>query len=265
MNSKIEALSVYDAYTLNAFGVKEMGNQNVGFTKAWHNVLGYELIKSKAVRLRTEIYYQYLFNVPIVNSPNSNFSIVNLSYGLPIEKLENKGYGKNYGMELTLDHFFNNSFYYMATLSLFNSKFLAGDGVWYNTSYNCNYISNFLFGKEIEFGKEKNKTFGFNLKAMYRGGYRTTPIDLQASIAADRTIYVREETNKKRLNDAFEMNAGLNFRKNGEKYSWIVSADLQNIFDHKNILYSEYRGGSKSVITVKGIGFIPVVNVKVEC
>jgi len=226
--------------------------------------LGYELIKSKAVRLRTEIYYQYLFNVPIVNNPNSNFSIINLSYGLPFEKLENKGYGKNYGLELTLDHFFYNSFYYMATLSLFNSKFLAGDGVWYNTSYNCNYISNFMFGKEIEFGKEKNKTFGFNLKAMYRGGYRTTPIDLQASIAADRTIYVREETNKKRLNDAFEMNAGINYRKNCEKYSWIISADLQNIFDHKNILYSEYRGGSKSVITVKGIGFIPVINLKVE-
>ena len=39
----------------------------------------------------------------------------------------------------------------------------------------------------------KNRTIGFNVKALYSGGLRNTPIDLEASKIAGETRYVEDK------------------------------------------------------------------------
>lgn len=157
-----------------------------------------------------------------------------------------------------------NNYYCLATLSLFNSKYRLSNGRWYNTNYNSNYISNLLFGKDFKVGKSRINTFGLNLKTVYRGRLRTTPIDLNKSILADRAIYLVDLTNTKRLPDVFELNFGTNYRYNGNDFAWIISADIQNLLDRQNILVYEYRGSSQQVVTVRGMGILPVVNFRIE-
>jgi hypothetical protein len=264
LHSRIEALPLYYAsVNFNNVYFKE-GNKNIGLSKAFHNVVGYEFNPDQYIRLKAEAYYQYLFNVPVAKDTANNFSTINLAYGLSDYLLTNKGLGHNYGMEFTFEKLYESNYYCLATISIFNSKYRLSDNKWYNTNYNCNYISNFLIGKDFKIGKRKINTFGLNLKTGYRGGLRATPIDLNKSILADRAIYLIDQTNSKRLPDVFELNLGANYRNNSKGFAWIISADIQNVLNHENILVYEYRGSNQQVVTVKGIGIVPVVNFRIE-
>jgi hypothetical protein len=53
--------------------------------------------------------------------------------------------------------------------------------VWKGTQgFNGHHINTLLAGKEFV-SERKSKTFGINIKAIYAGGLRTTPIDLVLS------------------------------------------------------------------------------------
>jgi hypothetical protein len=92
----------------------------------------------------------------------------------------NKGNGRNYGVELSVEKYLDNHFYFMFSNSLYQSKDTAADGVERNTKFNGNYVSNLVAGKEFVFA-DGRRTLGVNLKTVYAGGYRTTPIDLEQS------------------------------------------------------------------------------------
>ena len=260
--SRMQAMPVYYANTLSPDSTYPQGNKNLDFTKAFHSVIGYEFIPNSRINFKTEIYYQYLFNIPIYNDPLINISTINIPSGIPFYQMENKGYGKNYGIEFTLERSYEQNFYYLTTLSIFNSEFLAGDGKWHNTAFNSNYIFNFLIGKE--FKVTHANSLGVNLKTAYRGGYRTTPVNLQSSATSDYTVYYTDKTNTQKLPDVFDLDVGVNFRKNGKKHSWVLSADLQNILNEKNIVVYEYRAATHDIVTIRGLGFIPIINLMVE-
>jgi len=76
--------------------------------------------------------------------------------------------GRNAGIDITVEKFLTKQYYYLATISLFESKYRRGDGIERNTRFNTNYVMNFLGGKEWTF-KEKN-IVGVNLKASISGG-----------------------------------------------------------------------------------------------
>ena len=264
IHSRIEALPIYFASIINKNNTIPEGNKNLGLSEAFHNVIGYEFIPNQKIRFKAEVYYQYLFNVPVSIDSANNFSTLNLAWGLTDYLLKNNGAGRNYGLELTLEKFYESNYYFLATLSLFDSKCRLSDGNWYNTNFNSNYITNFLIGKDFKVGHRKLNTFGLNLKTMYRGGFRTSPIDLQKSILADKAIYIIDKTNTQQLPDVFELNVGTNYRRNAKGFAWIVSLDIQNVLDKENILVYEYRGSSQSVVTVRGMGIVPVANFKIE-
>jgi hypothetical protein len=68
---------------------------------------------------------------------NSSFSIINITSNWAINrKLENTGTGKNYGIDFTLERFLKDGYYYLFTASIFDSKYVGGDGKEYNTAFN---------------------------------------------------------------------------------------------------------------------------------
>lgn len=265
LHSRIDAMSTYFSVVDTVNGQKQYPNQHLDFSRALHAVLGYNINFKKDFRLKAEAYAQYLFSVPIgSDSANSTYSIINYNDGFVNIPLMNKGTGYNYGLEITLEKFFSNHYFFMYTASLYESKYRALDGVWRSTAYDVHYVMNLLGGKEFVFGKKKNNTFGINLKLIWRGGQRYTPVDLDASIAANETIYQNNNAFSQKFPDYFRIDGGVYVRRDLKKYAWTFSVDIQNLINRLNVEDEIYDPASRSVVIEKNLGIIPVFAWKIE-
>ncbi|RYE58325.1 MAG: TonB-dependent receptor, partial [Sphingobacteriales bacterium] len=152
-------------------------NKDLGLLKAHHFVLGYEKRFNKNLMVTLETYYQKLYNLPVANSDTNIFATVNEGLELQYLALVNKGTGNNYGIELTVERFFDKNYYYLVNASIYNSTYKALDGAERNTRFNGNYLVNVLFGKEFpKLGKKQNKTISFNARAFFGGGKKIIPL-----------------------------------------------------------------------------------------
>jgi len=239
-------------------------NKSLDFSRAFHAVLGYNFGFLKDFRVKTEVYFQYLFHVPVgVDSANRTFSIVNYDDGFVNIPLQSTGRGYNYGLELTFEKFFSKNYFFTLTSSVFNSQYRAADSKWRNTAYNVNYVVNALGGKEFVVGKKKNNIIGLNAKVIWRGGQRYTPVDLDASMAAGETVYDNTQTFGKKLPDYFRIDFGASFRRNKKKYSWVFSFDAQNIINRENVAREVYDPERQEIRIVRNLGIVPVLSWKV--
>ena len=162
LHSRIEALNIYFAKTPNAN--KAEANRDLGFSKAHHFVLAYDWNISPKIHLKIEPYFQCLFNIPVIK--DSTFSLLNLQNNWFIkDAYENLGSGQNYGIDLTLEQYINNGFYFMVSGSIFNSLYRTNKEALYNTRYNKNYLVNALVGKEFQLGKNKQSCTWVKSKA----------------------------------------------------------------------------------------------------
>ena len=73
-------------------------------------------------KLNGEIYYQSLFDVPIVNDMNSSFSALNMLEGFVTDTLVNEGTGENYGLELSVMKNFTGNYFLLGKWNLLRIK-----------------------------------------------------------------------------------------------------------------------------------------------
>lgn len=262
IHTRVESIAAYLAPVADTNGHISELNKNLNFTKAYHFVFGYDYLFRNDFRFKSEIYYQYLNQVPVDSRPDSKLSSLNASYGIPEIPFENTGKGYNAGIELTCEKFYSNNYYLLSTISLFDSKYKTKDGKWYNTYFNSNYIFNLLAGKDFLMGKNKQNILGINSKVVYRGGFRYTPIDKEASILAGEVVYDNTQFNEKQAPDFIRIDLGLNYRRNNKGYSWIISLDVQNVISRQNIL--GYDEGDDELEPIYGQGLIPLLNFRIE-
>ena len=128
IHSKVESISTYFATVENSDGTYSTPNEDLGLSKSAHFVLGYTNQISKNINFKVEAYYQHLYNLAVENDPNSRFVLNNIRGGYTNRELVNEGIGYNYGLELTLERFFANDYYFLITSSLYDSKLKAMDG-----------------------------------------------------------------------------------------------------------------------------------------
>jgi hypothetical protein len=224
LHSQMEELRTYYSQ-VNSNGNIEMPNKNLDFMKSHHFVLGYSRKVNDAMRIKIETYYQILENIPVY--ANSSFSIINITSNWAINrKLENTGTGKNYGIDITIERFLKDGYYYLITASLFDSKYLGGDGKEYNTAFNRGNVVNLLAGKEWMI-KNKN-ILGISAKVTYMGGLRYTPALYNESIAAQ--LYIPD--NSKAFASQFPSSTGVDFtityRVNKSKYTGVWYIMIKN-------------------------------------
>jgi hypothetical protein len=263
LHSQAQPLYQYFSY-LPPFVNTSRYNSGLDFTRSHHAVAGYEHLFSNVLRLRTEVYYQYLFNVPIETRPGSSFSGLNqgasFSRVFP-DTLENKGTGYNYGLELTLEKTFNKGYYFMFTGSLFNSKARGNDGVYRSTDYNGRFAVNALGGYEKRLGK--NSVLITGLKITYAGGRLYSPPDESASNAIGDYIVVDSLRNTLQFPDYFRADAKLGVRINTKKVTHEIAIDLVNVLGTKNLLALTYSPdlaaqGQYPFIREYQLGFLPL-------
>ena len=239
-----------------------MTNKDLGFTTSQHFVFTYDWNISEKTRLKAEAYYQSLKNVPVEQS-SSSFSAINtgISFGpMNRDSLVNKGVGTNYGIELTLERFFNDGYYYLLTTSLFNSRYEGSDGIERNTAYNTRYVVNALAGKE--WSLNGGKFVSVNLKATSIGGPYLTPLDYELSKARGRAAYKESEAYSVRQDAYFRIDLRLSFRQEFKRSTLEASLDLQNLTNTKNIFAQNYNPRTNSVITLYQQPFFPVPYVR---
>lgn len=246
-------------------------NENVGFIRSFHNVLGYDLAITNNFRLKAETYYQYLYDVPVEVKPSA-FSLANEGSGFSRffpDSLQNTGTGKNYGLELTLEKFFAGHFFMLLTGSVYNSLYTGSDGIERKTDFNGTFAANALGGYEYAVGKNQVLTAG--VKVTYAGGKLATPVDEAATIAAKELIYIDSLTNTLQLKDYFRLDLKLGYRINSKKNNVTheLALDLVNVLNTQNILGLAYAPdpAHPEISPVKEeyqLGFLPLFYYKID-
>jgi hypothetical protein len=243
-------------------------NRTLDLTKSQHAILGYDFNFAKAYRIKLEGYYQYVYNVPVQQNYTSSFSMINVGNaleGIPlVDSLENKGDGENIGMEFTFEKFFSNHFYYLATASVYQSKYKGSNGVEHHTSFDGGYVFNALAGYELTLGKNKNKALSFDLKYTQSGGNRYTPIDIEKSKTYGQAVYMDDEAFSKQLKDYSRFDIKISYKTNRKKTSQSIFLVVENIFDTQNILRESYNTTTQSIQQEYQLGLFPYFGYKIE-
>lgn len=244
-------------------------NKGIGMNKSNHAVLGYTRQVSKKVGVKLETYYQELSNIPVEIQPSA-FSLINGGSGfsrLYPDSLKNDGTGTNYGIEFTIQKYFSNNWHMMVTGAIYESKFIGSNGLEYNTSFNNNFATNFLAGKEFKLSKER--TIGIGTKATWGGGKRYGDVDVPKTTLTGDIQYLDAGFNEKQFNDYFRLDFKISFKKNAKKVTHEVAFDLVNITGQKNILnltYAPSEGvvGNAAVRENYQLGFLPIFYYRID-
>lgn len=265
LHSQLQMLSTYFAGVQMENGMTSFPNQELGLTRAHHIVLGYQHRFSQSLSVKVEPYYQLLFNVPVTTSP-STFSALNLLEGYVTDSLINDGTGRNYGVEFTVEKTIDNGAYFLLTSSLYESKYTASDGVERNTRYNGNYLFTGTAGKEFErFTKKgKSKTWGINLRVIYQGGLRYTPIDLDASIAQQETIFDNSVAFSEQLPDYFRTDLRIIFTRQRPNMTRTFSIDILNLTNQTNLAFRTYDIVQGAIVDKNSLGLFPLMSYRLE-
>lgn len=264
LHSMMAPIATYFKTVETAPGVYITPNDSIDFIKAHHIVLGYDHQFSSTVRFRSEVYYQHLFDV-LVDRDSSAFSVLNngsLTFGSP-DYLVNRGTGRNYGAEMTLEKFLDKGLYFLLTGSLYQSEYLASDDIERQTAFSGNYVVNLVGGKEFALfpdraGQKTKKSIVFDTKLTLAGGQRYTPIDLEASIEAGETMYDWSRAFSEQFEDYFRWDVRLAFKMDGKHASQEWAFDVQNVTNRQNPFYQRYNPVNQQVNTIYQLGIFPV-------
>jgi len=237
-------------------------NEMLELSKAHHYVLGYEKRLNLTTKITAEAYYQSLYDIPVQANAQTDFSAINMLEGFVLSPLENTGTGRNYGLELGVEKYFNRAFFYLSNISFYQSRYTGSDGIERDTRYNGNYTFNFTAGKEWTKNKDngKQRIWGVNLRAVALGGFRDTPIDVAASQEAQRTIYTSGQAFTIQQNAYFRTDLRVYLRKNKPGKSGMLILDIQNATNQENAAFSYFDTYTGSVVQRNQLGIIPILS-----
>lgn len=255
--------------------LKEPHNKGMGFTKSFHSVLGYDYAFNPTMRLKAETYYQYLYEIPVEQNPSS-FSLTNMGSGFSRffpDTLVNKGTARNYGVEVTLEKFFNKSFFFLVTGSVFDAKYRGSDDTLRNTDYNTKYAANFLFGKE--FSINKKSTIGLGAKFTTAGGRWHGYVDSLASATNNELIFRKDGNNSMQFRPYYRFDLKINYKINAKKITHEIALDLVNVLGVQNILNLTFNPGNTAIPSGKNdppryssfnyqLGFLPLFYYRID-
>jgi hypothetical protein len=242
-------------------------NENLRFTRSLHLVGGYDVFLFNETRLKLETYYQYHFNVPVTRL-TPGWSLLNygsdwVDFIIPMEHMENKGTGQNYGLELTLEKFLSQGYYYLVTGSLYNATYKGFDGVERNSVFNGNFVLNTLFGKEFTLGGRNVLTI--DAKVVWSGSKRSLPF---SSYQVSEHFHVRvddwEKAYEDRMRDFFRINLRVGYRINLHSATHELAVDFYNVTNRKNIFLEVFDNITGETQTLYQFPFFPVLLYRVH-
>jgi hypothetical protein len=241
---------------------EQLVNKNLDFAKAHHIVMSYDWSVSEHLRLKVEPYFQYLYDVPAAK--DSLLSLINYRDFWMMLPLVNDGKGKNYGVDVTLERYLHNGYYYMATASLFKSLYTGGDDVWRNTRLNRNYIFGALGGKEWKMGRQKQNMLSVSLRFTLQGGERYIPANMEASIAAQSLVFDNAQAYETQLKTERIFHFTVAYKINRNRLSHEISLKMFNATGNEEFSGYQYNYRNNRPEMYMGAVVIPNISYKVE-
>ena len=246
LHSMIEKLDAY--FFRNADGT--MANKDLGLSKAHHLLTTYMYKFTDNLNLRFNAYYQYGFDTP-VGINGSTFCTVNRLFNYIEEPLVNEGNTRNYGADITLEHYMSRGFYGQVNGSLFKSEYRGLDKKWRNQLYDRGYMVKVLGGKEWMIGKKKQDVFNVSVKYTLQGGLRHTPIDvdaMKANVAAgiinDQPIYKEDEAMTLQFDPTSILDLTVSYKINRKNVGHTIAFEGVNILQHETPYAVHYDLGT---------------------
>lgn len=272
LHSQAHDLFVYQTRFYDSLSQKyNQPNKDLDFMKSLHVVAGFQRSLTPNLRFKTEAYYQYMYNVPVSAAKKYSFAGVysmlntgaDYSFFIP-DSTVNEGTGNNYGLEFTLERYFNKDYYFLSNLSLLNSRYKGYDQVERNTVFNVGYVFNFLAGKEFHLDYVNKKVISADLKLTYSGGRRIIGIDQQASINAGHAVYDYNNAYETKVKDYFrtDVKVSYNINRPSATHNFFLAAD--NVLNTKNVLTQDWSSKEQKVVTYYQLGIFPYLGYKVQ-
>ncbi len=269
LHCQLQQPPVYLSVIETVRGKDEQPNRRLEPTRAHHFVAGYQHNFGTSGNLKVEGYLQSIFNVPVATGdptlsarPIPTFSALNQVEGFVDQPLENAGTGRNYGVEVSYNKYLTHNFYLLVSGSLYNSSYVAGDGLRRSTRYNGNHTFSLTTGRE--FKTQKNGVWGLNTRILWMGGFRDSPINVEASREQGTTVYALKEAFTLKMKDYFRPDLRIYWKKNHPKYSRTIALDIQNVSGTQNKAYSYYDLLQRQLVKKYQLGLIPILSYRWE-
>jgi hypothetical protein len=242
-------------------------NRRLAPSRAHHMIVGYTRWLGERLVLKSELYYQALFHVPVSANAATSFSAINFTEtGAVAEELTNGGSGRNYGADVSFERSLQQGFYFILAGSLYQSLYKGSDGVERSTRFNGNHQFKLTSGKEFE-GRsriDKKNIFGINFTLVQAGGYPwnlswANHNQLQMQDAGDHASPLSG-----RMNDFFRIDLRFLWRTNKQNYTRILALDVQNATNRKNPAWYYYDEQQQALVVKHQLGLIPFLSYRVE-
>jgi hypothetical protein len=265
LHSKMEPISTYIANYKRGGNDLISPNKNLDLMKAAHLVLGHEFYPSPLWQLKSEVYYQYIYDIPQGKGEFNEFFTVNQNEWFADFPLENNGVGRNYGIEFSAERFFGDGWFALTTLSLYQSEYKNEVGKWRNTRFNSQYTSNLIGGKEFSAGGKKGKsnTLGFSGKLGYIGGRWYTPVNLVESRKEGTTVLDMDNYFGKKADAIFFMNTAVYYKINKEKTTQEIKFDIQNTTNNLTPVREYYDATTNKIEYTTQLGILPNISYRI--
>ncbi|GAB4321876.1 MAG: carboxypeptidase-like regulatory domain-containing protein [Bacteroidales bacterium] len=249
-HSQLAPITLYFSRYQMPDGSYVQPNKELDLVRSHHFVLGYQRFITEHVQLKGEVYYQAIRRAGVDAREETAYSTLNQGaqfYVYAPDSLTSKGTGSNRGIELTAEHFLNNGLYYLATASLYTSRYKGSDQIERYTAFDGTFILNFVGGKEWLLGKRKEHTGKLQLitadgKITWAGGQRYTPAT--AVKLPDNTyvaVYDHSRAFSLQYPDYFRLDLRVAYKVQKAKTSMEWAIDIQNLFNYRNIYNQKFN------------------------
>jgi len=237
--------------------------------RAHHISLGYDWQIKPTLQFSTEVFYHRLFNIPTAFNVDGTYYTPFATYNLfrtavvfaSSEKIE----GNNMGIELELNQYLANGFYYLLNTTIYESTYVFEEEN-FSTPFDGSFVANATFGKEWQKQKsgDKIRIWGLNLRAVYAGGFREPPISVESSQLFNRTIYATYIDFSNQLPDVFRADFRVYLKRSRPNYSTTLALDLQNLTNQENVAFNYYDILNQKIDQRNQISLVPILTYRVE-
>lgn len=237
-------------------------NTNLDLTRSAQIALGYNYLINNDLRFKAELYYQYLYDIP-VKSAIPQYALSNQGHEFFINRqyadsLVNQGTGENYGLECTFERFFKKNYYFLFSASVFNSVYDGFDHITRNSAFNVNYALNAAGGYEFVMGKRKWGVMSFGLRATWAGGSPYIPYDVASTVAYGEAMYDWTQAYSPRYPDYKRLAFRFGIRRNLPGYNIEFFMDLQYRTSFTNISLQRINPKTGEIRDFFSMGFFPM-------
>ena len=242
-------------------------HRDQGLVRAHHLGLKYARTLRDHWVFKTELFWQWLRDIPVASVAPSTLSLLNVSELQSFARLEAKGTGENKGVELSLERYFTKGWFLAANTTLFRSQYTDLAGQQRSTRWDLGHIANLTTGKEwmIRNKGGRHRRFGLNGRLVWAGGQKAMPVDAAASALRQTTVFETDKGFSIRQPDFFRLDLRIYWKRSlGDRRNSTFAMDFQNATLQQNTAYQYYDPFTKKVETKYQLGLIPNLSWRLE-